>query len=180
MLEDEDDADPRGELELEDENEREIESTLKSVPLIDMCEDVRVWCKEIELALDLRGVAHRFDPHKSLLAGIQAAMPDTDPGSHTRRYMRYINQARAVSEGKAPRTLYGRISEEYASQSSNVQYTGNIADHMNDPYEQIYHDSEDEADGDNDEEEYDMDGQYYLYINADLDESDDADEDYSD
>mmetsp|Transcript_37891 Transcript_37891/g.80932 ORF Transcript_37891/g.80932 Transcript_37891/m.80932 type:complete len:891 (-) Transcript_37891:11-2683(-) len=165
------DVDARGDIELEDENDREMAAETDLSRLIDLCKEVTTWSKEIELSYEIRGVGHRYDPKESQAAAIEAAMPDTDPGSMARRQMRYINQVRSVRAGRAPRTLYGRFAEEYAGNiCDEMSFECRLRDHMNDPYEQIYGD---DAGTESDCDAEDIDGEYAYY------EVDSDDEDYS-
>ncbi len=140
--------------------------------LIDLCEDVKECSRQIKLSYEIRGVGHRYDPQESLAAAIEAAKPDTEPGSMARRQMRYINQVRSVRAGRAPRTLYGHFAEEFTVNISNdMSFECRLRDHMTDPYKQIYGEGTAEDANDIDRE--------YTYFDVDLDDEDYSGEDDS-
>ena len=171
-------------LELEEENDRDKQNN-QLVHLIDLCDVVRTWCTEIDVSIETRGYAHRFDPMLSLAASVKAAEPESDMGSVLQQRIRFINQANSVQKGLAPKTLYGCYCENFVrkleqSQGNNAEETSfdmnnlhNIKDHMKSPYDQIYLDDENISDEDGDDNDGD-----YLYINA-YDDNSEGDEDYN-
>jgi len=173
-----DDADDStDDIELEEENDREAQS--RTTPLIDLYDEVRLWCAKIEESIAQLGTAHKYDLQLSLDTSVKAAEPEKDPGYKIRQHIRFANQDQSVKEGKAPKTVYGYYCREYAISSafSRSALFGGLRNHMNDPYKQIYPTNDDGDGSDSDDEDgaddFNFDGDY-TYVG---DHSEDSDED---
>jgi len=169
------DEDTRNDIDLEEENEREMQED-KKVPTIDVCDEVKRWCNEISL----RGAGHRIGTDKSLNACVKAATLNPTAAYNVRKSIRMTNIASLVRQDKQPKTLYGYVCEEYlAGIGDDNVHNQDITNHMSDPYAEIYFATKDDDDDDDDEDspgEYGCDGDNYYYVQQNSSD----DEDYTD
>ena len=164
-------------IQLEETNDEE-RAGMKTVPLINLCDEVTQWCNEIKVAAQQRdGAGHKYDVNRAQEACVAAATPNNDPGYRIRKHFRMVNEALSVREGKSPATLCGYIAEDHLSGLCEAERTyTDMQDHYLDPYTQIYPDDGSEAMvDDSDHDEYNYNGRYHYHD----EESDDDDDDYS-
>eukprot|EP00984_Skeletonema_dohrnii_P006716 scaffold2396_cov184-Skeletonema_dohrnii-CCMP3373.AAC.4 len=130
-------------LELEDENEMQSNNAI--LPTINLRQEIKKWVEELKLSIDNRGMAHKCDIQESIAASVTAAEPNKDVLYELRKRIRLINQVKSLSEGTAPKTLYGCYCKENAPQ--DLSYTGRLRDYYKDPYKEIYegHDSDNDS-----------------------------------
>ncbi|EJK68130.1 hypothetical protein THAOC_10719, partial [Thalassiosira oceanica] len=109
--------------ELEQINLNELKSA-KGAALLDVCNDVRCWCKGNEIRLQTAGTSDLYDPERSRVAAVEAASMDSDTGSLIRRHFRYKRYAEGVQKGEITKSNYGYFADGY--QRGDIKLGGDV------------------------------------------------------